>query len=262
MTWFRVDDSLDFHPKVEEAGNAAMGLWVRAGAYCSRMLTEGHVPRSMIGKLGGRPKDAAALVASGLWVEVPGGFLFHQWEQANPTKEKVLSDRSAAAERQRKARERAAAAKKAASQGESRRDGTPASRRDFGVSHGPPVPTRPDPTPNYPLITLVCRRLFGDASPTTDDEQADLWQVWTETAGHADLDAELIAWMGFNAATDLRNPPAALLGWLRTAAARATAPATTGCPSCLTGWIPDEFGQPSERPCPACRPHLRSVEAS
>lgn len=40
MPWFRVDDSLDTHPKAIAAGNEAMGLWVRCGAYAARQAAQ------------------------------------------------------------------------------------------------------------------------------------------------------------------------------------------------------------------------------
>ena len=107
MPWFRVDDDLALHPKVIAAGNAAMGLWVRAGAYAAQYLTEGFVPRTLLATLGGRQKDAQALVSAGLWEVVDGGWRFHQWEERQPTRTQVETDRAAAAERQRKAREAA-----------------------------------------------------------------------------------------------------------------------------------------------------------
>lgn len=44
MTWFKVDDTFYGHPKTLKAGNAAVGLWVKAGAYAAQHLTEGVVP--------------------------------------------------------------------------------------------------------------------------------------------------------------------------------------------------------------------------
>ena len=38
MAWFKVDDKLAFHPKVLTAGNTAIGLWVRAGAWSADQL--------------------------------------------------------------------------------------------------------------------------------------------------------------------------------------------------------------------------------
>jgi len=43
MPWFKVDDTLAFHAKVVAAGNAAMGLWVRAGAHSMQQLTDGFI---------------------------------------------------------------------------------------------------------------------------------------------------------------------------------------------------------------------------
>ncbi|HST86665.1 MAG TPA: hypothetical protein VLL08_33310, partial [Kineosporiaceae bacterium] len=125
----------------------------------------------------------------------------------------------------------------------------------------PQVPSTKYQEPNQaktPVVALVCRRLFGDARSTTTDAEVSLW---SEAVGNADLETELKAWLVHNAGTDLRDPGAALLGWLRTAAKRAGSRAP-GCSECLGGWTKDEHGQPSAHRCTTCRPHLRSVEAS
>lgn len=135
MTWFRVDDNLAFHPKALTAGNAAMGLWVRAGSWSSQQLQDGFVPDAMVATLG-NASQARALVTAGLWTRVDGGYHFHDWDHRNPLRTAVEQDRAAAAERQRRARERAR---------ESRRDIPSDSRVSDMGSHGPPDPTRPDP---------------------------------------------------------------------------------------------------------------------
>ena len=106
MTWFKVDDTLAFHRKVVAAGNAAMGLWVRAGSWCAQQPNDGHVPAKMIGKLGGKKRDADRLVAVVLWHKVEDGYVFHEWEQANPTRAEILEGRSQAAARKRRSRRR------------------------------------------------------------------------------------------------------------------------------------------------------------
>lgn len=146
MPWFKVDDTLAMHPKVVVAGNAAMGLWVRAGSWSSQQLTEGRIPRAMLSVLGARPRDAAALVAAGLWVETDDGWAFHQWADRQPSRQQVEAERAAAAERQRRARERAKEQREAERQA---RESRAKSRRDKSVSHGPPDPTRPDPTKEH-----------------------------------------------------------------------------------------------------------------
>lgn len=101
MAWFRVDDVLADHPKVIMAGNAAMGLWVRAGAWSMKHLTDGFVPTAAVAVLGS-PREAKALVSVGLWLEVEGGFKFHAWEGRQPTKDEVEDRRAKRAEAGRK----------------------------------------------------------------------------------------------------------------------------------------------------------------
>ena len=95
MPWFRVDDNLAFHHKVVAAGNAAMGLWVRAGSMCSAQLTDGFVPDHMVAALGGKAQ-AQRLVAVGLWCREDGGYRFHEWAERQPS----AADVKAAAEKQ------------------------------------------------------------------------------------------------------------------------------------------------------------------
>lgn len=98
MPWFRVDDTLAFHEKTLAAGNAAMGLWVRSGAWSMQMLTDGHVPRAVACQLG-TTAQASRLVAVGLWDDVGTGYAFHDWMDRQPSKAKLDSDRQAAAKR-------------------------------------------------------------------------------------------------------------------------------------------------------------------
>lgn len=105
MPWFKVDDTLAFHHKSVAAGNAAMGLWVRAGSWSMQTLSDGFIPDVLVTQLGSQAQ-AARLVSVGLWDRLPEGFAFHEWEQRQPTKAQVTADRAATAERQRKARER------------------------------------------------------------------------------------------------------------------------------------------------------------
>lgn len=101
MPWFKVDDGFAFHAKAVAAGNAACGLWVRAGSWCAQQLTDGHVPAHMLAALGGKPKDAAALVAARLWEKTDDGWRFHEWNEAGrqPTRAEVEAERTATAAR-------------------------------------------------------------------------------------------------------------------------------------------------------------------
>ncbi|GAA2577725.1 hypothetical protein [Microbacterium binotii] len=134
MPWFKVDDALAMHMKAFAAGNQALGLWVRAGSWSMHQLTDGFIPQGLLPALGGTWDDAAALLNAGLWHPAEGGYQFHDWAEYQPTREQVLAEREAAAERKRRSRQR--------SQEASQRD---SSVTDAASHSSPsrPVPTRP-----------------------------------------------------------------------------------------------------------------------
>lgn len=66
MTWFRLDDGFALHAKVVTAGNAAVGLWVRAACWSAAQLTDGRIPVA-VAKTLGTHKEAVALETAGLW---------------------------------------------------------------------------------------------------------------------------------------------------------------------------------------------------
>lgn len=88
MPWFKVDDHLATHPKVIHAGNAAMGLWVRAGSWAAQHLSNGHIPTHVLPLLGKR-SEAAALVSAGLWEARSDGWWFRDWNDYQPSLERV-----------------------------------------------------------------------------------------------------------------------------------------------------------------------------
>jgi hypothetical protein len=100
MPWFKVDDTLAFHAKTVAAGNAAMGLWVRAGAWSMQQLTDGFIPHLIARQLGTRAL-CQRLVDVGLWDEKDDGYCFHEWDQRQPSRAKVMADREATANRVR-----------------------------------------------------------------------------------------------------------------------------------------------------------------
>lgn len=88
MPWFRVDDTLAFHAKTVTAGNAAMGLWVRAGAWSMHTLSDGFIPDAIATQLG-TSSQAKRLVEAGLWTRMRSGYGFHEWEGRQPTSDDV-----------------------------------------------------------------------------------------------------------------------------------------------------------------------------
>ncbi|MCW3041534.1 MAG: hypothetical protein JWM31_3439 [Solirubrobacterales bacterium] len=153
MTWFRVDDDLAFHRKTVRAGNAAMGLWVRAGAWCSQQLSDGVVPADIARTLG-KPSEIKALVTAELW-EIDGdSYRFHDYFTRNPSRAEVEQRREAEAKKKadwRAKREAQRAGQGTLSTGDTTGDNTgdspsPSPRESTGVSDGVSRSSRPDPT--------------------------------------------------------------------------------------------------------------------
>lgn len=98
MPWFKVDDQLAFNSKVMLAGNAAMGLWVRAGSWSSAQLTDGFIPEHMANAMASAMAngcEADALVDAGLWLTVEGGYQFHDWSDFQPDADQERKKRKA-----------------------------------------------------------------------------------------------------------------------------------------------------------------------
>lgn len=105
MPWFKVDDGLALHHKTVAAGNAAMGLWVRAGSWSMQTLSDGFIPDAIATTLG-TTGQAKKLVEVGLWDRLPGGYAFHEWSDRQPTKAEIRQERADNARRQQEWRDR------------------------------------------------------------------------------------------------------------------------------------------------------------
>jgi len=130
VTWFKVDDSFDDHPKVialleDRSGPQALALWLCCGAWSARHLTDGFIPNARIGASQSASKCrrnasqsaskcrrnaalAMLLCSVGLWKRADDGFQFHDWSDYQPTRKVVQSKRERARDRVRKFRERGA----------------------------------------------------------------------------------------------------------------------------------------------------------
>lgn len=97
--WFKVDDQFHDHGKVRRVDYdvAAIGLWTLAGSWCGSNRTDGFVPASVLRRWSSSwRKHAATLVRAELWepAEIDGetGWLFHDWEDCNPSKAETTTD--------------------------------------------------------------------------------------------------------------------------------------------------------------------------
>lgn len=134
MTWFKVDDGFYDHPKTIGLSLSAMGLWVRAGSWCARHLTDGRVPRSLLDSWGVDPVVAGELHGVGLWIETDDGWQFHDWEEHQPLRKDVLAKRKADRSR-----------KDAGRKSQSVRKESARNRSGLRTDSSGPDPTRPDP---------------------------------------------------------------------------------------------------------------------
>lgn len=148
MPHFRVDDGFDGHPKTVRAGDDALGMWVRAGAWCMRYLTDGFVPEWWVKQQPKGTAKAKKLVASGFWhdgAERDGekGYQFHEFvgPGRQDSREKIEADRELARIRKQRSR--------GASQGESHRDNQRDGHREsHRESRRSPGYTQPNPLSN------------------------------------------------------------------------------------------------------------------
>ena len=112
MAWARIDDGFVDHPKVLRVWDkcpSAIGLHVRAIAYCAKHLTDGHLPRVAVETLSpvqrDRDEQIATLVEVGLWYQGEGGetYAIHDYEDYQPTRQEVTEKRRKDRERKREA---------------------------------------------------------------------------------------------------------------------------------------------------------------
>ena len=105
MVYFRVDDGFFAHPKTDAIPLESIGLWTMCGSYACRYLTDGFVPHGFVRKAsGGKSELARLLVDSGLWQETLDGYLFHEWEHYQMSKEDVEIRREGDRDRQSRLR--------------------------------------------------------------------------------------------------------------------------------------------------------------
>lgn len=109
MGWFKVEDTMTEHTKCLTLSPFAWTLWLHGAAYASRNLTDGLIPQAMLPRLSAikAPEKAAAeLVDAGLWHVTEEGWIVHDWLDHQRSRAQVRADQAAAADRQRRARER------------------------------------------------------------------------------------------------------------------------------------------------------------
>lgn len=105
--WFKIDDKLHDHPKVQrlleengDDGLAAMGLWALAGSWCGDQMSDGYISGFVLRRWHTDwERLAGMLVAAGLWESVDRDgrphHVFHDWIDYNDSRDKIMADRMA-----------------------------------------------------------------------------------------------------------------------------------------------------------------------
>ncbi|MES2211002.1 MAG: hypothetical protein V4515_12620 [Chloroflexota bacterium] len=168
MTWVRFDDGFPIHRKLGPLDDATYRLASEAIFWCSRNLTDGRIAADELESICRRAtKDRAAkLVARGHWHAAdfecpsdkcpkpgPDGWVIHDYLEYQFSKERVLADLAAKAERTRRWRD--------AKKNGKARDGTGDDAGDASrdASSDGASDASPSPTPSPP------RRKAGDGGP-------------------------------------------------------------------------------------------------
>lgn len=232
MTWFKVDDGFYDHPKVHEIGLQAVGLWVLAGSWCAKHLTDGVISVAAIRRLGGTTRQANALVSAGLWLKLDANsYRFKDWMDYQPLREDVLKQRSEAKARMAEIRARR---KGVHTERESERSDDV---RSPSVRNPRPVPSYPDPT-NTPNGVST-----HEPDPTTRIGAAftQVWEFWPRAK--IGQDSKSRAWAAFHHAVNqsfngrIANLVTAMQAWA--AAWEETGDSAMVCPG-IARWINDE----------------------
>lgn len=98
MPYLPLDHNYGDHPKVDALSDAAYRLHTQALLWCSRTLTDGHVPEDRVRRLVPTFKPAALreLLAGDkpMWVPAAGGgYTIHDYLDWNDTRDEVLAAR-------------------------------------------------------------------------------------------------------------------------------------------------------------------------
>lgn len=210
MPWFKVDDSFYDHPKVFDAPDSAIALWVRAGCWAARNLTDGFVPVNLARRMCDDADTAVKeLIERGLWEAVEanashaasdspqtasarrgmdgGGYRFRDWDDYQPSAEKV---------RDLRAKRAAAGRKGGVASGNTRRGGEAngeanASGGASAVLKQNRTPTRPDPDASKEAS------VSAHSAPPADKPQAEKRRGSRLPEDFA-VDADMVAWARAN----------------------------------------------------------------
>ena len=168
MVWVRIDDQFFFKPRARQAGKDGRALFWAGLCYCAANLTDGVIVKPALPFVAAmaevEPEIADLLVHTGLWLDHGDSYEVDDYLTYQQSREQVLAERIAAAERQRRSRAK------------SRRD----SQAGNGVTSRAPVPS-----PDKELSRQSSSRNSRGTSPPVDnpgddDVPAAVWEHYAQ----------------------------------------------------------------------------------
>ena len=148
MPWLRIDDRTADDPSILAAGDAAVGAWVRLGAWVARHCTDGAIPVAAARMIAGDP-IMARLVKVGLLIKDADGFKLAGDLAHVRSREDVEADRAASRDRVTSWRARRKAARDADKAVGNASGNANCNAVTNAVRNAPcnAAPSRPDPVP-------------------------------------------------------------------------------------------------------------------
>lgn len=104
MSYLNVDDGIMEHPKIAPLSAHAKLLHFAGLVYCARNLTdgliEGKAVKTVVIQADAQRRHLLELSTAGVWIQTPTGYRIHDYLDHNKSKEKILAERKAKADRQ------------------------------------------------------------------------------------------------------------------------------------------------------------------
>lgn len=105
MTWLKIDNRFGQGPAAAIAGDAALGLWLRAGCWLATFPKQGDEIPKYVARHLGKPRQIKALVEVGLWIDrgeyyemyrgmdvASCGIVADCWQVQLPSQRRAISD--------------------------------------------------------------------------------------------------------------------------------------------------------------------------
>lgn len=172
MTWVKIDDQFFFKPRARQAGKDGRAMFWAGLCYCAANLTDGAIVKPSLPFVAAMAEVelsvADLLVEIGLWEDHGDRYEVVDYLTFQQSREQVVAEREAAAERKRRQRDKdRSSAGEESSRNTSRRDSHRDTRNGHAVSSDPPSPS---------LTSDLSSRRLGNSqgtSPPVDNPDDD-----------------------------------------------------------------------------------------